>query len=303
MSSVVKTQITLNAKSANWLLNEVTAFVADRQISQSHVAKLVAEMQEGHFLPEVCTLAVAKLGDKTYRLNGQHTATAVLKAVESDENFEIKDLILLTYQVKSDKELRELYARIDRGASRSTAQVTASILTGTSEFEGVNQRILNLLPIGLSIWQHEHRVQRSLHSGENAANDVQGRYLSLSQTVSSLMGDFSYQAKHHGHVFRGPVVAAMYATFDKDSEDAAKFWRAVATGVGFQNESEPAARLRQTLQHSTISGGNIRKGDKAVYGSEDLFRVCLGAWNRFRDGASFGMALQPTKFKSRPVVK
>jgi hypothetical protein len=301
--SVTSTQITLNAKTANWLLNEVTAFVADRPLSQLHVAKLVAEMQKGHFLPEVCTLAVAKLGDKTYRLNGQHTATAVLKVIESNKSFEIKDLTLLTYNVSSDIELRRLYARIDRGASRSTAQVTASILTGTSEFEGVSQRILNLLPTGLSIWKHEKITDRSVYAGENAANDVQGRYLSLSQTVSYLMGDFSYQAKHHGHVFRGPVVAAMYATFDKDPEDAARFWQAVATGIGFQNESEPAARLRQTLQHSTISGGNIRKGDKAVYGSEDLFRVCLGAWNRFREGDGFRRTLQPTAFKSRPVVK
>ena len=103
-------------------------------------------------------------------------------------------------------------------------------------------------------------------------------------------------------MFRTPIVAALYATFSVDEEDAERFWRAVATGIGFESEAEPAARLRQTLKSIAIDGGMIQRG-KTQLSSEEAYRVCLHTWNRYREGGSFQMALRPTTLKSRPTVK
>jgi len=296
-------KINLDAEKATWLLNEIPPFVADRRLSKPHVAKLVSEMCQGHFLPEITTVMVAKFGDVTYRINGQHTATAVLELAKDNPDFMLPDVSLLTFEVRSEGELRKLYARIDRGAARSNKDVVKSILSGTDEFRSVQERVLNLLPLGLAFWRFEDPTKRKLYAGETAALDVQGEYLSLSQLIAVFMGELDYKALHHGHMFRGPVVAAFYATFSVDAVDAERFWRAVATGVGFESEDEPAARLRQLLKNVNIGGGMHQRGSKGALGAEGMYRGCLHAWNRFRTAGEFKAALRPTVLASRPVVK
>ena len=305
MSSHDKTQtkITLNAKKAHWLLEEVQPFVADRRLSKPHVAKLVSEMREGHFMPEITTIMVANLNGTTYRLNGQHTATAVLEMSKEDDNFELPGVTLLTFSVDDDAELRKLYARIDRGAARTNKDVTTSLLAGTPEFAGVTLRVLKLLPIGLAFAKFEDSNKRKLYAGETAALDVQGEFLNISQSIALFMDGLDYKAIHHGHMFRGPVVAALYATFMIDEEDAETFWRAVATGIGFESETEPAARLRQVLKNVAIGGGMSQRGSKGVLGGEDMYRACLHSWNRYREHGEFKAALRPTVLSSRPKLK
>ena len=104
-------------------------------------------------------------------------------------------------------------------------------------------------------------------------------------------------------MFRGPVIAAMYATITVDSEDAVRFWTAVSTGIGLTSIDEPAARLRQILQALIISGGHQTSGKKITVGEESVYRVCLHAWNRFRENGVFGTTLRPTSLKSRPKLK
>jgi len=298
-----QTKITLNAKKAHWLLDEIEPFVADRPLSKPHVAKLVSEMHEGHFMPEITTVMVANLNGTTYRLNGQHTATAVLEVSEKNEDFALPGVTLITFNVSDEAELRKLYARIDRGAARTNVQVTNSILAGTTDFVSTSARVLKLLPTGLAFMRFENSTDRKIYAGETAAHDVQGDFLELSKRVSAFMDELDYRPSHHGHMFRGPVVAALYATFTIDDEDAQTFWQAVATGVGFESETEPAARLRQTLVNTTIHGGHLHRGSKVRLGAEEVYRACLHAWNRYREGATFQQALRPTMLKSRPKVK
>ncbi len=299
----IEMKIDLTADTARWLLDTVSPFVADRPLIKSHVNKLASEMQNGHFLPDITTIMVAKLGDKAYRMNGQHTATAILQCCEANPDFSVDGVTLLTFTVSDEAELRKLYARIDRGSTRTNSQVTNSLLAGTANFVDVSARVLNLLPIGLAFRLHEDQVKRRLYGGENAALDVQGDYLELSKQVAAFMGGLDHRTGHHGHLFRGPVVGALYATFAIDSEDTERFWRAVATGVGIESEAEPAARLRQLLQNSSLGGGSIFRGTKPLMGAEEAYRVCLHAWNRFRAGDIFKGTLRPTKLKSRPEVK
>lgn len=297
------TKINLDAKMANWLLTEVQPFVADRLLSKSHVAKLVSEMKEGHFLPEITTIMVAKIGATTYRLNGQHTATAVLEVAKENEQFVLSGVSLLTFTVKDEDELRLLYARIDRGAMRNNNDVVISLLSGTVEFNEVSRRVLKLLPLGLAYARFEDLNQRKLYAGENASRDALGDYLKLSQMIGAFMNELNYREIHHGHMFRGPVVAAMYATFSVDQEDAKRFWHAVATGVGFESKNEPASRLRQLLKDAKISGGVYQQSLKRTLGAEDLYRSCLYSWNGFRAHRIFKATLRPTTIQSRPVVK
>ncbi len=301
-----QTKVTLDAAKARWLLQDLKQFVADRPMTKSHVAYLASEMQQGRFLPEMTTIVVCQLGNDTYRLNGQHTASAVLKVAEENEKFAVPNVSLVTYCAKSEEELRQLYARIDRGASRTNGQVANSLLVGTEKLGGLSRKVLGLLPVGLSIWQFESSEDRKVYGGESAANDVQGEFIELSQRIGAFMDELIPRSGHHDHMFRGPVIAALYATFSVDAEDALVFWKAVATGVGFESENEPAARLRQMLQNLHVHGGqavrtNSQKKKPSV-GQEPMYRACVHAWNRYRQNGTFEQGLRPNVLKSRPTV-
>lgn len=299
-----QTQIVLDAVKARWLLEDVTPFVADRQLSKGHVAYLASEMKQGRFLPEMTTIAICKLNGSTFRLNGQHTANAVLQVVAEKEDFALPGVTLVTYTVDSEEDMRQIYARIDRGAARTNIQVAHSILVGTKAFAEVPTRVLGLLPTGLALWQFEDNGDRKVYVGETAAEDVQGEFLEVSRLIANFMEPLSPRKGQHDHMFRGPVVAALYATFSLDPVDAAKFWQAVATGVGFESETEPAARLRQMLQNMQVHGGHVASvgsgKKKPTIGHEPMYRACVHAWNKFRQGGSFEQGLRPHALKSRP---
>ncbi|MFT5849426.1 MAG: hypothetical protein ACI9H6_000234 [Patiriisocius sp.] len=296
-------KIMLNAAKANWLLGDVLEFVADRPLSNPHVQHLVAEMQQGRFLPAITTIIVCECNGQTYRLNGQHTATAVLQCAESDDGFALSGITLQTFSAESEGAMRQLYARIDRGAARTNTHVTHSILVGTADFDSFSKRVVKLLPMGLAFYLHENTNKRKLFGGESAALAVQSEYLALSKQVGSFMGGLNYRPSHHGHVFKSPVVAAMFATYAVDPEDAEVFWKAVATGVGFESEDEPASRLNRLLQTSTVGGGYQYRSVKTNIGAEEIFRACLHAWNRYRQGGHFSRTIHATALKSRPKVQ
>ena len=302
----VQSQITLDAAKARWLLEETTQFVADRPLSKGHVALLASEMKQGRFLPEITSIVICKLNGTTYRLNGQHTATAILQVAEENDQFALPDVTLVTYTVKDETEMRSIYARIDRGAARTNMQVANSILVGTEHLAHVSKRVLGLLPVGLSIMYFENSEGRKIYAGETAATDVQGEFLELSLQVSAFMDELNPKTGQHDHMFRGSVVAALYATFNVDKDDALRFWKAVATGVGFESEREPAARLRQMLQNLHVHGGQqVRSGNqrkKPSVGQESMYRACLHAWNKFRQHGAFEQVLRPLALKSRPTV-
>lgn len=302
-SKPISSTVTLDAKLASWLLNEIQPFVADRALSKRNVSKLAIAMLQGQFLPDITILAVGKLGDTTYRINGQHTAKAVLDLSDKEPDFAIPGVTLLTFSVDTEEDLRQLYARFDRGAARTNMDVTKSILSGIPEFSGVRERTLKLLPIGLAFRRHQDPGKRQLYSGEMAANDVQGEFLELSQKIAAFLDTFDTRTNHQGYMFRGPVVAALYATFDVDADAAYRFWYMVATGLDIPTLTDPAGRLRQLLMTVNLAGGVKIRGAKSLIGAEYLYRACLQAWNRFRDGKDFGQVLRPTVLTSRPAVK
>lgn len=294
--------ITLNVSRAKWLLEDVKPFLADRPLSRSHVAKLTAEMLKGRFMPETTTIMVADLRGTLYRLNGQHTATAVLKCLESNPGFSIPGVTLLTYSVSDETTLRQIYARVDRGAARSNGNVAVSILAGVGEFADATKSTLKLLASGLAMFRYEDTNKRNIYSGESSAEDVHGSYLAVSKLVVDFLNGLQ-QTKQHTYVFRAPVVAALYATFAVDADDARLFWKAVATGIGLQSESEPAARLNRTLISCSLLGGHEVRGQKTKIGSEEMYRACLHAWNRFRSNDDIHAPLRPTLLKKRPEVR
>ena len=294
-----KKLVKLNSNRANWLLNEITRYDQDRPLRKSDVVSLAAHMIEGTFMPEEVTLTVCEFDGKTYRMNGQHTANAVLLCEKQDKPVSFNNVRLHTYVADTMEDMRQLYARLDRGRSRTNAQVIVSLLGGVEGVGNLSPKITNLLPNGLAFWQYENSHERQLYAGERAALDVLGDYRELAEQVGAFLSKLNASRNHHGHMFRAPVVAALYGTFEKDAKAAQTFWDSVARGIGYDTEEAPEARLHALLRNTVVGGGRDYRGTRANVPSEAMYRSCLHAWNKFRAGENMDMYMRPTVYKSR----
>jgi len=77
--------------------------------------------------------------------------------------------------------------------------------------------------------------------------------------------------------FTTPVLAAMFATFEKDPREAEGFWIDVAKQGGQFEPGHPTVVLDNWLCSGTAKDGTQLK-------SREIYRGCVIAWNAFRHG-------------------
>lgn len=293
---LVKTRkVDFTHEEAEKLLN-YEEFAGDRPLKNAHVDYLVQSMQRGTFHPEWVNLVVCKLDGKTYRMNGQHTAWARL---ELGKNWECM-VTMLEYKAETMDDMRILYASIDRSSPRSRANVITSYLAGTDEFEGVKATTMRVVPQGFAQWFWKTKTERRLHDGDDVAVLLKTDHYDLARKVCSFLD--AHSARDQRHILRAPVVAAMFATFNKAPQVALEFWGPVAAGIGIEKLGDPRLKLRNELQRSAVDNGGGALSDKKRVSQEYMFRQCLGAWNAFREGRPLQI-LKAVEKGNRPGVK
>lgn len=76
---------------------------------------------------------------------------------------------------------------------------------------------------------------------------------------------------------KAQVVAAMYATFVRNADEARKFWDQVARGGVEYEDNAPASVLDTWLK-------SIKEGDiKVEMKPAQFYQGCIYAWNAFRE--------------------
>lgn len=292
--------VDLTENRAEWLLGntkEVHEFAGDRPLKEKHVDYLVGAMRRGTFRPELVTIVVCEHDGKLYRMNGQHTAWARIYLERKRWPCKVR---MLTYRAATEEDMRRLYASIDRSSPRSKGQVVGSYLKGSPGFEKVSDPVLRHLSQGFALWKWEASHERNANDGDAVAFHLKTGYYDLTMKVAAFLGELSQGS--HKHLLRAPVVAAMYATFEKAPQIAREFWMAVANGVGVDTASDARLRLRDKLMQTSVGLGGGASSAKAKMTQEEMFRICLRAWNRHREGKPVNQ-LKPGSQGKRPAVK
>lgn len=284
------------------------SFEADRPLRNKHVDYLVGTMVRGTFRPEqvdiiTCDLDTVDNGKrctKTYRMNGQHTCWARILLSEQDEAPRgIKYTInYYHYKAKSSQGLRTLYSSIDRNAPRTKSNVVHSYCYGTDKFEGVSKRILTLLSGGMDAWLNDTNNSDARLDADSVSHLLLNDHHTVALRVASVLDPFSAKEYHLG---RAAVVGAMFATFQKAPGAATEFWNMVKTGVGASSHDDPRLRLRDLLMTSNVGLQKASRFKKLE--SEELYRLCIHAWNAHRKGLTLRQLKSAGGEAPRPKVK
>lgn len=282
--------VLLTQEKAAWYI-DLEVFPGERNVINEHAQFLLDEMQKGNFNADLVILASCEFEGKTYKINGQHTCWAKFFL----ENYRPK-VREIKYRATTFDQLKKLYSQFDRNKSRSDSHITRVHLSGEEGFEDIRKDIQTRATQGLKFLLFDDYKEYRRVSAEDLANLVRGNYREVFVKVCHFVQEFSItQGKI---VKRAPALAAMLATFGKDEKVAREFWTKTITG-----EMLPQKDARFHLHNYLLTTAlNIRGGVKLEINSmanqEDMFRICINAWNRWRSGEDTSL-LKTTKERQK----
>lgn len=253
----------------------------DRNLKNEHVVHLCREMLSGNFRWEQVNLVVCQLDGRWYRMNGQHTAWAVIYADDQGLDKKVRRPVqIMRYTAQTIADARRLYASLDRGLARGNAVVVKSHLLGTDKFPGYKSAHLAMLAQGLGCWLWESQTKRSLHGGDDRSYLLLTDHHRTALCVGTLLKES--KAADIRHMKRAPVIGAMFETASKAPQISLDFWRIIRDGIGIADKEDPRLVLRNYLMSTSLAKSQVTNGDYKIVSQEEQYRACVYAWNAFR---------------------
>lgn len=270
---------------------ELKTFEGERAVRERHVQYLYDEWIAGRFLWQNIMLASAKLGQETYRVNGQHTCWMRVNIPDKFEPVKapIREML---YQVSDQEQLRALYAAFDRNATRSVGHVSKVMLMNTRAANEIPPSYISKLIPGFRIF-----FAPDWSAYNASAPDLVGLIEKSYEQLFNLVGRW-FGIHYSDAIFmrRAAVIGAMFATFEKNIKSSDEFWSPVANGLNLKDKTDARWQLRRFLESH---GHSIVKGMEKV-SQEELYCVCLNAWNNWREGNAITRCVIANK---RPRVR
>lgn len=268
---------------------DLPIFPGEREVSDGQVQLLYDEMRKGTFNELLVILSTAVFSGVEYKINGQHTCWAV-QFMSPGFALNVREI---KYRVESEQQLKLLYSTYDRLKARTDAHCTKVILVGTPVMDGINVSLVSKLTSGLKFWYFDSDADRRRITPEQTAAIIQNDVPELWRHVALCVQP---HASEHKHLLRHPVLAAMFATFDKVHTMAPDFWNPVATGIGLERKTDARLKLRDMLMQSSVKATPTGKDHVPP---ETMYRLAIQAWNHWRADEPV-QVLRTTKERQNP---
>lgn len=269
---------------------EMETFIGERPVSETHVQFLFDEWAGGRFLWHHVLLASAELEGKVYRINGQHTCW--MRVNIPDDKPVKAECRKVCYRVDTEEQLRTIYSTFDRNKARTVGHISRVLLTDTSAGRDLPGHIISKVVGGFKVFWSEdwkHLSRDGMNTNE-IIGLIQKRYDSLFNVVGHFI-----KMHYPDHVFvrRAAVIAAMFSTSEKSVAASVEFWTPVCDWINLTEKGDPRYQLRQMLtNHTVVMTGGI--------GTEDMYRMCINAWNKWRKKESIAV-LRTTDKRMKPL--
>lgn len=274
---------------------DMEACPGDRPLSERRLAVYEKIMRAGGFRPVTWAKAYCKETDGTYRVNGKHTST-LLAALDRIPEFYCT---IESYSCDTLEDVSRLYATFDSTMqSRSAREIYLSFASTVTEYKDLTAKVITSVPPGVSYHIHGESYGR-VQAAERAETllEYPEFVLWLSKLLSGGMtahesGNSSSKKSHlkSNHLYRQPVVAAMFACWSKAKAAATEFWMAVRDETGSRPEL-PDRKLARWLVTSTLSQREHSRIRPATI--RETYCKSLHAWNAWRKGESTNLNYHP----------
>lgn len=275
---------------------EMPVFSGERNVSQTHVQYLYDQWRTGRFMWEQALIAVGMLDGASYRLNGQHTCWMRWGIDENNGKLKEEPRIReIVYKVKTMEDLRGLYCTFDRNKTRTNGHSFKALIIGSSMTDGLWTSLLGHLGAGLMMYKFGDTTEARAMAPEDMAQISLKNYPELFKSVGMLLQDLWDAFRP---LRRKGVLGALFATMEAQPTRCKDFWGPVATGLTLNEETDARYKLRQFLEKHGHQQSSAKEA--SVISPEDAYRVCIGAWNRWRKNEPVSV-LKSSEKRVKPV--
>jgi hypothetical protein len=246
----------------------MTASVGERLLDPHRVQYLKDKVLAGDALPFNWARVTTKDTNETARVNGLHSSTALASL-----NGDLPDGLIAyidDYEVATSKDVPVLFKQFDsRRSVRSLADISGCYQMVTPELRNVPRESAQKA-IGGIAWFERVVVGKPTPPGEEVFTLY---YVPAYHPFIQMVGRI--YSKKTPEFKPGPVLGAMFGTFECDRAQSEQFWSDVShEGAGHQ-EGHPT----KTLDAWLLSVGKLKDEPKQM----EIFRACALAWNAFRN--------------------
>jgi hypothetical protein len=271
MFTLLKSEVKPLTKELALEFRDLEPSPTEREINPARMRMLREKADAGQLI--TFNWAIARLGDKKLRMNGQHSSNMLC---ELDGGFPAGLMAHLDeYKVDNMEDLALLFRQFDdRKSGRSPGDVSGAYQGLYHSLDAVPRPIAKLGIEGV-IWYRRY---------------IEGVPVPSGDTIYSLFGETGLHSflVWIGDLFsvktpelRKPtIVSAMYVTFNNDELAAKKFWVEVARGGVEYEDNHPTTVLDGWLK-AIKEDDEIEKPKPG-----ELYQGCIFAWNAFRESKS-----------------
>jgi hypothetical protein len=255
---------------------DMTPCPNDRNVRPRDLENLRRQFREDKLRAPEWASALCEETSLEYRVNGKHTSIVLDEELPEGAEFYV---ILTRFYCKTLQNVADLYATFDSSiSSRKVGDIYRAYAGSDPELmTKVPHDLLQYLPIGIAFarWGEKAKVQPA---DAKAKHFLENRDFALwaVDVLRGARGDADY-------LLRGPVIAAIKRTYEKDKVAASNFWKAVRSGNG-ANPLHGDRVLQKYLLSTVLLGSGIGKVSRRVDSPTAMYHKCISAWNSWRQG-------------------
>lgn len=281
MELISRKLVMLDTMMAESML-KINTYAAQRVIRDKHVRDLMKIIQDDLFITgEIATANFTFNGGQTVLMNGQHQCHAVIKTGVT------VPVVYEQFRCDSLEDASLLYRQFDNHAQRSLSNVLKPEALALGIFWA--HKVINVVVTGAVLIENAESTDKTIKI------PLLSKYIKQGSFVNDIMCNRTDETRH---MFRGPVVAAMMMTYDKNHAAAYEFWTAVKTGENL-NRSDPAYKLREYLKRSGIMRSMVSVDQTNNVSRKEMVAKCITAWNAFRRKETTNLGY----YANKPVPK
>lgn len=256
---------------------EMDAAPHDRPLSERRLMVYQKIFAAGGFRPVTWARAHCAETGGTYRVNGKHTSV-LLSGLERLPEFYVT---LEDYDCESLEDVARLYATFDSGQMMRTARdIYLSFAATATELAEASSQTIVMAAAGMAYQVHQDNISRTQPAERAELLLEHPEFVVWLQSIF-LPAERNGEIKPR-HIQRQPVVAAMFASWQKSHSAASLFWPAVRDETG-PTPSLPDRKLARYLLTVGVRAGRGASRAKSA-GPREMYVKCLHAWNAWRKG-------------------
>lgn len=248
----------------------------DRPLNPKRLEAYRKMLAAGLFRPVQWATVHCNETQATYRVNGKHTSNLFAEYEYLPQPIHAT---IEHYHCDDLDDVARLYATFDsRTQVRTTNDINRAFAAVDPDLSELPSKLISICVTAIAYFKYADAYTLRT-AAERAECLLEAENKAFIAWLHSVIGAKNENTRH---LWRSPVVAAMFASFNKSRKAANEFWLAVRDGTGSTPKKPDRILHRYLLTRSVNNRGSAGAKSNTLCPPREMYVKCLHAWNAWR---------------------